>query len=142
MTLREESICHSERASSAEARNLASKLRPGDVVAFFGDLGSGKTFFCREIIKFFCGADTEVSSPTYNILQIYGSPNFQIYHFDLYRIKNLSELEGIGFFHALESSSSIILLEWPEIALKFLPKNSIRVFLKITKGFLSLSFGR
>ena len=61
------------------AQSLAKDLSPGDVVTFQGNLGSGKTFLSREIIRYYCGADTVVASPTFNLLQIYKAKEFDIY---------------------------------------------------------------
>lgn len=110
------------------AQSLAKDLRPGDVVTFHGDLGSGKTFLCREIIRYFCGADTAVPSPTFNLLQVYKTKEFDIYHYDLYRLKSSEELLELGFDEALDKN--LCLIEWPEIAQGFLPK-AIEITLRI-----------
>ena len=116
-----------EEESRVLAHKIASTIKSGDVVAFEGDLGSGKSFFCREIIKYLCGSNTRVTSPTYNLLQTYESPDFIIYHYDLYRIEHVSELYELGFEEAL--SDNVALIEWPDIALSFLPNNL--TFIKI-----------
>lgn len=125
--LKELIIVNSEKESKELAHKLAARINSGDVIAFEGDLGSGKSFFCREIIKFLCGSNTKVTSPTFNILQTYESPNFTIYHYDLYRVEHISELYELGFEDAF--SANVALIEWPRIAFDLLPNNTI--FIKI-----------
>jgi tRNA threonylcarbamoyladenosine biosynthesis protein TsaE len=99
----------SEQETISLAISFAKNLKPGDVVALKGDLGSGKTAFCRGICEGlgFAGA---VNSPSYAIVHEYPN-NPAIYHLDLYRLKNSSDLydTGIDGF-----SKGITLIEWPE----------------------------
>lgn len=122
-------IVNSEETSRKLAQTLASRINPNDVIAFKGDLGSGKSFFCREIIKSLCGSNTKVTSPTFNLLQTYESTNFTIYHYDLYRIEHVSELYELGFEDAF--SDNFTLIEWPDIALDLLPNNTLFVQIEI-----------
>jgi|GEM_PF-521076 len=119
---------NNESDTVALARNLASQLKAGDLVTLHGDLGAGKTFLAREIIHFFCGDETNVPSPTFNILQVYQAPNFKIYHYDLYRLKSQNELYELGFEDALDGN--LCLIEWPKIAAGILP-SGIEVHLEI-----------
>lgn len=114
-----EKISKSEQETKLFAVQIAAILKAGDLVLLSGDLGSGKTFFCREIIKYFCGDDIIVNSPSFNLLQIYQANDFSIFHYDLYRLKNSSELSELAFEEAL--SGNLCLIEWPEIALSYLP---------------------
>jgi tRNA threonylcarbamoyladenosine biosynthesis protein TsaE len=122
-------LTHNEAESRQFACQVASKLKPCDVVAFTGDLGAGKTFFCREIIKYLCGDNIKVISPTFNLLQTYEYKDFIIYHYDLYRLENISEIYELGFEEAL--SNNITLIEWPEIISSLLPENSILINMEI-----------
>ncbi|PCJ28933.1 MAG: tRNA (adenosine(37)-N6)-threonylcarbamoyltransferase complex ATPase subunit type 1 TsaE [Rickettsiales bacterium] len=124
-----EFILENEQDSKALAQKIATNLKLHDVLAFTGDLGAGKSFFCREIIKSLCGQQINVISPTFNLLQIYESKNFSIYHFDLYRLKHQSEVYELGIEEAFDSALSLI--EWPEIIGEILPKGSIFVDIKI-----------
>lgn len=123
---------------------LAQKLKPGDVVCLFGDLGVGKTTFIKALIKEITGIDT-ATSPTFNIMQVYTTENNkQIYHFDLYRIQDKSELNFIGLHEAL--GTDITIIEWPEIALNLLPKNSIKIYIDFDeeddeKRIISILYG-
>ena len=107
------------------AKKFAKTLKAPQTIALHGDLGVGKTEFARAIIKEFFGKDTTVPSPTFTIVQEYGI----ISHFDLYRIKNISELEEIGFNDAIYKN--IVLVEWPEKAEYFMPENAIHIYLSI-----------
>lgn len=119
-------ILNGEEESIKFADSIASNLSKSTILAFRGDLGSGKTFLCRQIIKFLCGSDVIVTSPTFNLLQIYNSLKFNqqddVYHFDLYRLKYLEESYEIGLQEAL--NDKICLIEWPEIVEPLLPANT------------------
>lgn len=115
-------ILNSEQETTELAKNIAGKIKKGDILTFSGDLGSGKTFLCREIIKALCGSDTKVISPTFNLLQIYQTANFEIYHFDLYRLNHPDEIYELGIEDAFDK---VCLIEWPEIISHILPKKSV-----------------
>jgi tRNA threonylcarbamoyladenosine biosynthesis protein TsaE len=119
-----------EQDSKKLAQQLANNLKPNDILAFSGDLGSGKTFLCREIIKNLCGRQTNVISPTFNLLQTYEYKNCSIYHFDLYRLKHSSEVYELGIEEAF--SGHICLIEWPELIDAILPKDTIHINIEIT----------
>lgn len=108
------------------ARKFAGRLHAPQVVALHGDLGVGKTEFARAIVQELKGCSTVVPSPTFTLVQEYDD----ISHFDLYRLKNISELDEIGFFDAIQEN--IVLIEWPEIAEKFLPKNTVHVYISVS----------
>lgn len=108
------------------ASELAKAAKKGDCFLLTGDLGAGKTAFARAFIQALHGNVT-VASPTFNILQIYENPN--IYHFDLYRLKDASELTEIGLDDALQNGISLI--EWPQIAKRHLPHNAKQIHIEI-----------
>lgn len=110
------------------AAALADTMLSGiKLLTLKGDLGSGKTTICRQIIRRLAGAEQQINSPTFNILQIYQSTHGSIYHYDLYRVKNGNELYELNIDEAC--SGEICLIEWPEIALPLLP--SYRIDLEI-----------
>lgn len=109
-------------------RKIAASLKPYDVIIMIGDLGAGKTFLTRAIIRAICGENTIVASPTFNILQIYNAPRYAIYHYDLYRLKSQDEIYELGIEDALNGNITII--EWPEIIENILPTSKITI--KIT----------
>ena len=125
----QEFILKSEDDTANFAIKFAAQIKKGSIVTFRGDLGSGKTFFCRHIIKCLCGTDTKVVSPTFNLLQIYQAKNFEIYHFDLYRLKHLEEIYELGIEEAL--AGHVCLIEWPSIIDNILPQDTISIEMSI-----------
>ncbi len=118
-----------EAETEALAQRLAAKLQAGDVLALQGDLGAGKTAFCRALIRAVLGApDEAVPSPTFALVQAYEGPDFPITHFDLYRLKDERELDELGFFEALEDG--VTLIEWPDRAGRALPADCLRLTLE------------
>ena len=92
---------------------IASGLEPGDLIAVSGELGAGKSVLCRAIIRSLMqDSDLEVPSPSYTLVNVYDHADFQIWHADLFRIGDESELEEIGLEDA--ARGAIVLLEWPE----------------------------
>ncbi|XVN42774.1 MAG: tRNA (adenosine(37)-N6)-threonylcarbamoyltransferase complex ATPase subunit type 1 TsaE [Candidatus Rickettsia vulgarisii] len=122
-------VLQNEQESISLAQTIAENAKPNDIIIFSGDLGSGKTFMCREIIKTLCDSDTNITSPTFNLLQIYHTSNFAIYHFDLYRLKHLEEIYELGLEEAL--NGNLCLIEWPEIVKDILPKPITEIQLRI-----------
>ncbi len=111
--------------SEKDLKNIATKIIPtlkkGDIVALEGDLGAGKTTFVRTLIRTLTSSDVEVPSPTFTLLQTYTTPNFLLYHFDFYRLKNPEEAYEIGIEEAFADGVSFI--EWPQKIGSLLPKN-------------------
>ena len=105
------------------ARDFAKTLHAPQTVALHGNLGMGKSEIAREVIKTLRGENTVVPSPTFTLVQNYDG----ISHFDLYRISDASELEEIGLKYAIDND--ITLIEWPEIALNMLPKDTIHIYI-------------
>ena len=100
---------------------ISPKLKIGDIICLFGELGSGKTTFSRNLIKSIYNRNkvkkpVSIKSPSFPILLTYKVNNFEIYHYDLYRISTSKELFELNIFENLENS--ITLIEWPEIILK------------------------
>lgn len=106
------------------AYKLASKLKGNEVLAFYGDLGVGKTTFIGGIANFF-HLENLVSSPTFSLVNEYQNSNFKIYHFDMYRVHSLEDLESTGFFDYM--NKGIFLVEWSENIEEYLPENVIKI---------------
>lgn len=100
-------------ATDAFGRALAPLLRAGDSIALFGSLGAGKTSLCRGILHGL-GFPGEVPSPTFPIVQAYAPPETRlpVWHVDLYRVEDATELEEFGLDDALQDG--VLLIEWPE----------------------------
>lgn len=108
---------------------LKRKDKSAFIVFLNGDLGTGKTTLVKEII-FALGIKEKVKSPTFTIIEPYELNNKNIYHIDLYRINDPSELEIIGLREYLNESEAIIFIEWPEKSFGFLKKFDLKISLK------------
>ncbi len=106
---------------------LSELLFPGDVVAMFGELGSGKTCLVRGICQGLNCAD-EVSSPTFTIINEYPG-KYPVYHFDFYRIDSPQEIYDLGYEEYFYGDG-VCLVEWSERASHLLPENRIEINLK------------
>ena len=101
--------------------NLSQNIKVGNIICLFGELGSGKTTFSRFIINKLhllnnFSKPSSINSPTYPILLTYDLSSFQIFHYDLFRIKNIIELEELDFFENIKNA--ITLVEWPELLIE------------------------
>ena len=108
---------------------LKRKDKSAFIVFLDGDLGTGKTTLVKEII-FALGIKEKVKSPTFTIIEPYELNDKNIYHIDLYRINDPSELEIIGLREYLNESEAIIFIEWPEKSFGFLKKFDLKISLK------------
>ena len=112
------------------AKKLGSSLKGGEVVAYFGGLGMGKTTFTSGLCEGY-GINAEVSSPTFALVNEYGTGNKKFYHFDMYRISGFEDLCSTGFFDYLDTNA-VLAIEWSENIENALPENYIR--LEIERG--------
>ncbi|MBT5186520.1 MAG: tRNA (adenosine(37)-N6)-threonylcarbamoyltransferase complex ATPase subunit type 1 TsaE [Kordiimonadaceae bacterium] len=126
------------------ARELSSILNIGDILTFKGNLGAGKTEFCRAIIHAL-GYNEDVPSPTFNLVQIY-EPQIDdidtpsIWHMDLYRLDNPEDVFELGIEDGFDTAISLI--EWPERMGKYLPSEHLQIFLSMDdiEGSRKISF--
>lgn len=124
-------------ASTAEtkklAETLAKRIKPGMVLALFGDLGSGKTTFVSYLVKAL-GFESRVQSPTFVIHREYirqsGSPISIIHHLDLYRLSSKEDILDLGLKELLQEKNSLVLIEWPEMAVDLLPAGTVELHFK------------
>ncbi len=114
-----EYITHAPEETEALGARYAETLHPGDVVAFSGDLGAGKTAFTRGVLRGL-GYTGRVTRPTFAIANEYDTPRGRAVHFDLYRILDEEALFELGFDEYLDGSA-IVLIEWSENAGNLLP---------------------
>lgn len=98
------------------------------ILLLTGEMGAGKTTFIREWFSRF-GTESSINSPTFSLYNIYDSPNFRLYHFDLYRIKFPEELDELGF-EEIWGKDGVSAIEWWQIAEPYLPKTN-RILLSI-----------
>jgi tRNA threonylcarbamoyladenosine biosynthesis protein TsaE len=106
------------------AKKLGSTLKGGEVIAYFGGLGMGKTTFTAGLCEGM-GIKAEVSSPTFALVNEYGSAK-KLYHFDMYRITTFDDLCSTGFFDYLDTNA-VLAIEWSENIENALPENYIRI---------------
>ncbi|MDJ0950779.1 MAG: tRNA (adenosine(37)-N6)-threonylcarbamoyltransferase complex ATPase subunit type 1 TsaE [Alphaproteobacteria bacterium] len=111
---------------------VAGRARHGDVIGLAGELGTGKTTFARAFIRALAGADEEVPSPTFTLLQTYDSRAGPIYHFDLYRLVAPDEAWELGIEEAF--AHGISLIEWPERLGPLLPEDTLCLTLRAAAG--------
>lgn len=114
-------------ATDALGRKLAGILRPGDVVALEGPLGSGKTALARAAIRALTSPDEDVPSPTFTLVQSYEGPQGPLFHFDLYRLEAPDQAVELGIDDAF--ADGISLVEWPERLGGYLPRRHLKITL-------------
>lgn len=132
MKLEEKNITKSAEETIKIAENLAKKIKPGDFIALFGELGGGKTTFTQGLVKGL-NIKKRIISPTFIIIREYDIPgkNYKFYHIDLYRI-NMEDYEvsELGLSEILEEGKGIVVVEWAEKMGKFLPKKRKEIYFK------------
>lgn len=127
-----------ETGSREETYNLGliigSKAVGGSVYALEGDLGVGKTVFTQGVAKGL-GIDEPINSPTFTILQVYDEGRLPFYHFDVYRIGDVEEMDEIGYEDYF-FGDGVCFVEWANLIEEIIPENAIRVRIEkdITKG--------
>ena len=118
------------------AKKVSKVIKDGDVLFFYGDIGVGKTTFIKYLInnlqKINRSKLTEVTSPTFSIVNEYRVGKTKILHYDLYRIKDKKELKNIGLIENYKDA--LLLIEWPELISKK-PKNLIKLFFSYEMNF-------
>ena len=120
-----QTLSHSVEETEAFAQQLAPSLHSGDVLAYRGPMGAGKTAFTRGLARGL-GLEDPVSSPTFALVHQYGSGAKALYHFDMYRISSEDDLESTGFYD-YDFEDNVAAVEWSENIEEFLPKNTIYI---------------
>ena len=124
----------SEKETEELASTFLKKIKPGCFVFLYGEIGVGKTTFIRYLINQFQKLNkleiTEVTSPTFNLLNEYQINDFKINHYDLFRLKSTEEIKNLDLFE--DNKNIITLVEWPQI-IKEKPKNLIELFFEYGK---------
>ena len=130
----------SENKTEELANKFIKKLKPGNVIFLYGEMGVGKTTFVKYLINGFQKNNrlkiTEITSPTFNLLNEYQIKQIQVNHYDLFRIKSYQEIKDLNLFE--NASSSITLIEWPQ-KIKDKPKNLIELLFEYEKDHQSRS---
>ena len=116
------------------SENISKNIRAGDIIFLYGEIGVGKTTFVRFLINYLESKNriknSEVLSPTFNIVYDYDIGDIKILHYDLYRLKNYKDISQLGMFET--SKSHIKIVEWPEL-IKPKPKDRIDILFEYSK---------
>ena len=116
------------------SKNISKIIKPGDVIFLYGEIGVGKTTFVRFFINYLEDRNkiknSDVLSPTFNIVYDYDVGKLKILHYDLYRLKNYKDISQLGIFET--SKDYIKIVEWPEL-IKSKPKDRIDILLEYSK---------
>ncbi|KFI30573.1 tRNA (adenosine(37)-N6)-threonylcarbamoyltransferase complex ATPase subunit type 1 TsaE [Haematobacter massiliensis] len=121
----------SPEATDALARSMEPLLRPGDVLLLDGSVGAGKSHFARALIRARFGAETEVPSPTFTLVQTYGAGSNEIWHSDLYRLSHPDEIVELGLEDAF--TTAITLVEWPDRLGSLAPEGALALAFRPTR---------
>lgn len=126
---------NSEQETFQLGKRLAEEAEPGQVFSLVGDLGTGKTVFTKGMAAGL-GITEPVSSPTFTIVQIYEGGRMPFYHFDVYRIGDVEEMEEIGYEDCFYGNG-LCLVEWANLIEELMPEDTIRVTIEkdLERGF-------
>jgi len=141
-----EAIVTSPNETKELARKIASQLKSGDVLALYGDLGTGKTTFTSFLVKEL-GIEAKVQSPSFVLARVYEKPKDakkgqtqnptqiqRVNHLDLYRLENPENMEDLGLEEYFSQENSITVIEWPQMAERILPPNTLKIFFEDLGG--------
>jgi tRNA threonylcarbamoyladenosine biosynthesis protein TsaE len=120
---------HSTQETRKLAFKVAKKIAKGDIIALYGDLGTGKTAFTKYLAEAL-GFKSRVQSPTFVIARRYKSGNLVLNHIDLYRLASKQDAEDIGIEDFLRNPENITVIEWPEVIEELLPRKTTRIYFK------------
>lgn len=107
------------------ARKIGKLLKGGEIFVLIGDLGFGKTQFVKGLVDG-AGIKEEATSPSFTITNVYKGDNFTIHHMDYYRINEPGVLKD-ELIEIINDKNNVVVIEWPEIMLDFIPENSITI---------------
>ena len=121
------------------ANIFAKNIVKGDVVLFYGEVGVGKTTFIKSLVNSLEKTDkkniSEITSPTFSLMNQYKLNKFDIHHYDLYRLKSEKDILSLNIFEDI--SDKIVLIEWPEILGEHKPRNTIDINFEYGENFNS-----
>ena len=125
----------SEEETFALGEKIGKEAHPGQVYTLLGDLGVGKTVFTKGVARGL-GIQESVNSPTFTILQVYEDGRIPFYHFDVYRIGDVEEMEEIGYEDYFYGDG-ICFIEWANLIEEIIPKDRIQITIQknLDKGF-------
>ena len=121
-------ITHAREETFALGEEMGRKAQPGQIYALDGDLGAGKTVFAQGFAKGL-GVSDYVNSPTFTILQVYEDGRMPLYHFDVYRIGDIEEMDEIGYEDCFYGEG-VCLIEWSSLIEELLPEETVRIIIE------------
>jgi len=126
---------YNEEETFALGEIIGREAKPGQVYTLLGDLGVGKTVFTQGVAKGL-EIDEPISSPTFTIVQVYDEGRLPFYHFDVYRIGDIEEMEEIGYEDCFYGEG-ICFVEWANLIEELIPENRIQITIEkdLEKGF-------
>jgi tRNA threonylcarbamoyladenosine biosynthesis protein TsaE len=119
----------SEHEIAIVAKSILEAIPKPSIILLEGQMGAGKTTLIKQLCEAL-GVEDGVSSPTYAIVNDYQGKEFRVFHFDLYRLKDDMELLDLGFEEYLYQNAYVF-IEWPQLAMPFLPNDCVKLQLKI-----------
>ena len=125
----------SEEDTLKAGETIGKNAKPGQIYTLSGDLGVGKTVFTKGVAKGL-GIKEPVNSPTFTIVQVYDEGRLPLYHFDVYRIGDIEEMDEVGFEEYV-MGDGVSLIEWANLIEEILPENRTEVIIEkdLEKGF-------
>ncbi len=126
---------NSANETFALGESIGKNAKPGEVYALIGDLGVGKTVLIQGVAKGL-GIDGPVNSPTFTIVQVYEEGRLPFYHFDVYRIGDIEEMDEIGYEEYFYGDG-VCFVEWANLVEEIMPKNTVTITISkvLEKGF-------
>lgn len=124
-----EVVCRTSDETYKFGESVGRELRAGDVVLLYGGLGAGKTLLTKGILHALCYDIDEVTSPSFTLVNLYKTAEFDVYHIDLWRLENRSDAsEAVGLDELLERGHSIVIIEWADrLHEQVCPRNAISI---------------
>ena len=128
-------VTHSSEETFVLGEEMGREAKPGQIICLNGDLGVGKTVFSQGFARGL-GISEAVNSPTFTILQIYEGGRLPLYHFDVYRIGDVEEMEEIGYEDCF-FGEGVSLVEWPDRISEIIPEHALWITIEkdIEQGF-------
>lgn len=117
----------SENQTKEIAEKLASSLRAPATVCLFGDLGAGKTVFCKGFAAALGINERDLKSPTFTFIRKYPLEKFNLYHCDFYRVEHIDDIIGHNLNELFQEKDAVVLIEWAERVEHLIPPSSIKV---------------
>lgn len=127
-------VSNSPEETMEIGRRIGLKAKRGQIYCLVGDLGVGKTMFTKGFAKGI-GIEEHITSPTFTIINSYNNPNIPLYHFDVYRIQELEEMDEIGYEDYFYGEG-ISFIEWANYIEELIPEQAIWIYIhkNLTKG--------